>query len=206
VSVYRQAITNLGFDLNTQVTEENYAQIQAEADRIRAGAGTPPPSTDPRRAAPIEVSDLQLQLAVLREAGMDEADAYRAIATGQGRPTAEMMATKKAELQARANAEAEARWNASPEGRTAAAHEALAQKEADARLAKGARELIRDQWGDAVDTMPVNDVLVNAGIRESENAKREREVYEASVRLLGDRVPTDPNPISTGTNLYKEAI
>jgi hypothetical protein len=208
VSIHRQAILNVlgeNLDPNRPLTESEFQAILAEADRLKAAAANgPAPTADPRRAGPIQVSDLQLQLAVLRDAGMDEADAYRAIATGQGRPNAEAMTKKKTELQARADIEAAAAYDRSPAGREEAAQQALAQREADARLAHGARELIRDRFGDAVDSMSDADALINAGIRKSPGQERQEALDERARRLHPD-VPDATELISTGTiDLFKE--
>jgi hypothetical protein len=69
------------------------------------------------------------------------------------------------------------------------------------------RELIRPHFGNAVDAMADTDVLINAGIEKSPKQLREDEVYERRVRLLGDKVPTSREPISTGSpDILKEVL
>jgi hypothetical protein len=205
LSYHRQAIQNvLGHvDPSHVLTEAEVQAVLRETDRLAQAGTAPQPSNDPRRAAPISVSDLELQLAVLTEAGMTRGEAFEAIHTGTGRPTPQMMQAKRAEMQEAADRAAREAFEASPAGKREAAQQALQQRREREELASGARELIRDQWGDAVDQMLVADVLIAAGIEESASARNARELDERAARLHPE-VPATTELLSVNVQRFTE--
>jgi hypothetical protein len=148
------------------------------------------------------VSELELQLAVLTDAGMTRGEAFEAIHTGAGRPTPQMMQAKREELQQRADEQALLTYEASRAGKVEAAEAALQAKAERQRLAEGARELVRDHFGDATDRLTDEEALIAAGIEESASARHARELDERAARKFeGSGMPLDIEPISTDARL-----
>jgi hypothetical protein len=195
LSVFDQAIQNLGLNPNDPVSPEAFAAVQAEAARIRAATGTP--THDPRKAPTVQISDLSLSVELLTEAGATREEAFQSLAEGNKLP-ADALAARRAQHQERADAEAAAAYEASPAGRREAAETALQTRAERRRMAEGARELLRQSGysEDVVASWDNQTALVNAGLEESNSARYARELDERAARAHPE-VPSSPEPISS---------
>lgn len=178
---YEAAASRLfpGRDPNT-FDHAELAQIAAEADRAEATAATER-TNDPRKAPPVSVSSLALEISALtRDGAMTEAQAFEALAKGS-RPSEAAIRAEREHLQSQADARAAAAYERSPAGRREAAERILAERAETKRLAEGARALLEPQHG-PVDDLSDAEVLDLSGIRPSEATL----AAEEDRRLAGD--------------------
>jgi hypothetical protein len=157
------------------------------------------------------LSDVALANAILQDEGLNREEAARIIALDPGLTFAlrDRIAEKRAELEAEAKAEADRRYAASPEGRAQAAKAALQARREREELAEGSRELLRQRGipEDYISSLSAADLLVEAGIEPSKHQKAEQAAYERSLwKAERDGIPTNPEPISTGHDLFKEGV
>lgn len=205
MSVYRQAIANLGLDPHAPLTQEGIRAIDVEAQRIKDATAPNSPTFDPRKAAPVETSDHDLAFQLLREAGATEVEAYKSLAKGQS-PGHSAIQAKRAELQAQADEQARIAFERSPEGKREAAERALAERIGRDRIAEGGRELLRAQGlfsEDRIAEMSTDELLVGSGIEKSAAQKRREEIDAKAIASAEEKgIPTSLEPIIVGRDLW----
>jgi hypothetical protein len=171
----------------------------------------PQRTSDPRKAEPVKVDDLELEVAILtRDGAMTEQEAFRELAAGH-RPTQAALNAARAELQAHADAEQARRYDASPDGRKEAALQLLADQKAEAELVEGGRALLKasaNYTPEMIDRLSDREALHYSGLRPDEQlmSHRERDAQidtpeaNAEARERSRKEAADRRAVEEGTN------